>query len=1148
MSRCLSDAELDRYHAGDMSEAQAAAAREHLAGCQQCAARSAALVAEHEDIVRHLRGLDACPTPALPGRSLDARAHDHRHGFSDEGASASASVSAWAHKPGDQIGSYRLLELLGEGGFGVVYLAEQSQPVRRRVALKILKPGMDTHRVVARFEAERQALAMMDHPNVAKVLDAGATAQGRPYFAMEYVQGMPITAYCDRQRLDTPSRLELFEQVCHAVQHAHQKGIIHRDLKPSNVLVTIQDQRAVPKVIDFGVAKAISRQLTEQTIYTEQGQLIGTPEYMSPEQAEMTGLNIDTRTDVYSLGVLLYELLVGTLPFDPQSLRRAGYAEIQRVIREQEPPKPSTRLSSLGGQSVAVVHQRRTDLPTLVSQLRGDLDWIILKAMEKDRTRRYSTASELAADVSHYLCNEVVSACPPSTVYRLRKFVRRHRIGVLSAVAVAAALVLGVIGTTTMAVAASRERQAAVAARDAAEQAQLAEQRQREAAEQARAEAERQTAIARSVNAFLQDMLGAADPFGGEPAGLARTANVVDMLDVAAKRIETRFAGQPEAEAGVQSMLGTTYLGLSLLEPAERRLDRALALRREILGEEHPDTLKSRNDWARLLTSQGKYAEAEKEQLAVLDARRRVLGSEDPDTLASESDWGGLLFRRGRLAEAEKVLRDVWTVRRRVLGDDHLDTLRSLNDLALLLRTEGRLDEAEPLQRAAEENTRRVLGKNHPDAITALSNLALLTYAKGDKVEAERMLSDALVRFRESLSEEHGHTLTMMNNLAVLKQELGKTTEAEELLRRALGIQRRVMGDRHVDTLTSLHNLSGVLEEQGRLAEAEQLEREVVEGLRGSLGPDHPSTLTACETLSRLLFNQGKYAEAEAEFSRTLEAYKRLSLGDSPDAETVLYWLARCAAGQARWAQAEERWRQLLEMQTRRLGENDKTTAGTLRWLGGALADGGKTDEAEQVYRRSAAAYRSTVGLDDRDTLGAIVDLAMLLKQRSGSGAAEILSDEEKKASGEAERLLREALGAQRRSLGADDRHTLITMNNLACLLRDRGRTAEAEPLFRELVNAADRTLPPDHDYLAIFHGQYGRCLLKMGRYEEAEPHLESSHAALLAKHGPTHARVQESLGNLTALYDAWGRPEKAEELRARFPATAPSTASTTGP
>src|SRR5262245_42014060 len=341
--------------------------------------------------------------------------------------------------PGTIIGPYKLVEQLGEGGFGVVFLAEQERPVRRNMALKIIKPGMDTRQVIARFEAERQALAMMDHPNIAKVYDAGATENGRPYFVMDLVQGVPITDYCDQCNLTTRERLELFITVCQAVQHAHQKGIIHRDLKPTNVLVAMQDGNPSPKIIDFGVAKAVGQRLTEHTLTTAFAQMVGSPLYMSPEQAELSPLGVDTRSDIYSLGVMLYELLAGTTPFDKDRLHDASYDELRRIIREEEPPRPSTRISTLAADlATTVAERRRTDARRLCEQVRGELDWIVMKCLEKDRNRRYETPSSLARDIERYLHDEPVQACPPSAVYRLKKFVRRNKI--------AAAFVLLLVG------------------------------------------------------------------------------------------------------------------------------------------------------------------------------------------------------------------------------------------------------------------------------------------------------------------------------------------------------------------------------------------------------------------------------------------------------------------------------------------------------------------------------------------------------------------------------------------------------------------------------------------------------------------------------------------------------------------------------
>src|SRR2546425_3411062 len=387
-------------------------------------------------------------------------AHETAGGFlADSKRDESAALTL---KEGDRIGRYKLLQPVGEGGCGVVYMAEQTEPVRRRVALKVIKLGMDTKQVIARFEAERQALALMDHPNIAKVLDAGATEAGRPYFVMELVRGIKITEFCDEKSVPTADRLRLFTQVCQAIQHAHQKGLIHRDIKPSNILVTVNDGVPVPKIIDFGIAKATAGPLTDKTFFTAFEQFIGTPAYMSPEQAEMTSLDIDTRTDIYSLGVLLYELLTGRPPFDPSELLQSGLDEMRRTIREKEPDRPSTRLSTMAeGELTTVAKHRHTEAPRLIHLVRGDLDWIVMKCLEKDRARRYETANGLASDIQRHLNNEPVVARPPSTLYRIEKLVRRNRLAFTAAALVALALVLGIVASTWQAIRATRFRQQA---------------------------------------------------------------------------------------------------------------------------------------------------------------------------------------------------------------------------------------------------------------------------------------------------------------------------------------------------------------------------------------------------------------------------------------------------------------------------------------------------------------------------------------------------------------------------------------------------------------------------------------------------------------------------------------------------------------
>src|SRR6516165_10312351 len=525
----------------------------------------------------------------------------------DDGAAAVPTEAV-----GTTIGPYKLVEEIGEGGMGSVWMAQQTEPVKRLVALKLINPGMDSKQVLARFEAERQALALMDHPNIAKVHDGGTTDTGRPYFVMELVKGVPITKYCDDHHLTPRDRLELFVPVCQAVQHAHQKGIIHRDLKPSNVMVCLYDGKPVPKVIDFGVAKATGPKLTERTMYTEFGQVVGTLEYMSPEQAELNQLDIDTRSDIYSLGVLLYELLTGTTPLDKKRLKEAAMVEVLRLIREEEPPRPSTRLSTTASQ------------PSIAAN-RG-LDWIVMKALEKDRNRRYETANGFAMDVQRYLAGEPVLAAPASQWYRLRKFVRRNRGPVIAGSLVLLALVAGVIGTTVGMLqandAAEAERRAT---KDALEQKRLADQAakqerqakvreaqradgekkakveaevRRKEAEARRKEAERNLAFAKKGNEILGSVFAGLDPKLIAESGWPLQDVLRENLGKAVKELEGSAIGDPLEVAAMQNNLGLSLLSLGEYALAAEVFDKALQTRQAKLGEDHPDTLNSMNNLA----------------------------------------------------------------------------------------------------------------------------------------------------------------------------------------------------------------------------------------------------------------------------------------------------------------------------------------------------------------------------------------------------------------------------------------------------------------------------------------------------------------------------------------------------------------------
>ncbi|MCA9281198.1 MAG: serine/threonine protein kinase [Phycisphaeraceae bacterium] len=822
-------------------------------------------------------------------------------GAHDEDATIAAMPS---ERVGGRIGPYKLLQLIGEGGFGVVYMAEQETPVRRKVALKIIKLGMDTKQVIARFEAERQALAMMDHPNIAKVFDAGATETGRPYFVMELVKGEPITEYCDRHNLSVEDRLDLFQQTCNAVQHAHQKGIIHRDIKPSNVMITLLDSGPVPKVIDFGIAKATNQRLTEKTVFTEYRQFIGTPEYMSPEQAEMSGIDIDTRSDVYSLGVLLYELLTGTTPFDSQSLRSAGYGEIQRIIREETPHKPSTRVSTLDTLPSIAAH-RLTEPKKLGLIIRGDLDWIVMKALEKDRTRRYETANGFAADIQRYLDSKPVDAGPPSAAYRMRKFIRRNRASVAAASLMACVLILGVVGTTwgmlwalderdradmeatNASLAAEAERTARLEAQRASEEARVAE-----AAAIARAEELESVAAFQSsqlggidvelMGARLRDAILAATPEESH-AALLEGLSPVNFTSLALRMlqdnifertidaIDAQFEEQPLVRARLLQTVADTVRELGLLDLANDPQTRALAIRRDALGDDHPDTLTSISNMGFLLRLQGRLEEAEPYYLEALEGSRRVLGDDHFDTLISFNNMGGLLQSQGRFEEAEPYYRRALEGRRRLLGDDHPSTLTSLNNVGGLLRKRERYDEAEPYYHEAMERRRRVLGPDHPSTLNSIGNMGLLLWQQGRLDEAEPYLREALEGRRRVLGDDHPYTLTSVNNMASLLRSRGRYDEAAAHCREAMSGFRRVLGDDHPSTLESISNMGALFEAQGRYIEAEPYYREALEVRRRVLGDDHPSMIDSIDRMSRVLMAQGRLTEAEPLWRELIE-------------------------------------------------------------------------------------------------------------------------------------------------------------------------------------------------------------------------------------------------------------------------------------
>jgi len=691
------------------------------------------------------------------------------------------------------------------------------------VALKLIRSGVYDNAVARRFKSEQQSLAIMEHPAIAKVLDAGSTPSGQPYFVMEYVPGLAITRYCDEEKLKVRERLELFLRVCEGVQHAHQKAIIHRDLKPSNILVVGLDGKPAPRIIDFGIAKTTSQQGSDQTLLTRGGAPMGTPGYMSPEQANPGLGDVDTRTDVYSLGVILYELLAGAHPLDRRRWQKQPFDEVLRQIREEDPPRPSTKLSREKESLTATAEMRSTEPRQLVTLLRGDLDWITMKAMERDRARRYGTPSELAADIGRYLRSEPVVARPTTTGYRLRKYVRRHRVGVAAAGGLALLLI-------------------AFAVMQAVQLRRITRERDR----------------ANRITDFMTSMFKVSQP--SEARGNAITAR--EILDKASNDINTGLAKDPELQAQMMDVMGNVYTSLGLYPRGDSLLRRAVETRKSVLGPKHPDTLRSMGSLAWILQREGRYAEAETLGRETLDLQRRVLGPESVDTLRSGSDLSWTLYEEGKYAESERLLRKTLDVQRRVLGPEDRQTLQSMSDLGWTLGEEGRYAEAEKMERETLDIRRRVLGAEHPDTQTSMNNLAGIFEWEGHFAEADQLFRELIDLDRRIRGPEHPDTLIAMNNLANVLAYEGRYAEAAKLQQGTLEVQRRTLGPEHRDALITAIGWANSLGGLGKYDEAEKLLLQTRDIQSRLLGPDSPRTADTTYNLACLAVRRGRRDEA----------------------------------------------------------------------------------------------------------------------------------------------------------------------------------------------------------------------------------------------------------------------------------------------
>ena len=852
-------------------------------------------------------------------------------------ASAAPPSQSPAHSLPASIGKYRIVRLLGEGGMGAVYEAEQDQP-RRSVALKVIKAAWASPEMLRRFEQESQALGRLQHPGIAQIYEAGSADAGfgvQPFFAMELIHGKPLVEYANKHKLNTRQRLELMIQVCDAVHHAHQRGIIHRDLKPGNILV---DETGQPKILDFGLARATDSD-AHATRQTDMGQLLGTLAYMSPEQVLADPYALDTRSDVYALGVILYELLAGKMPY---TLSRHLH-EAMRTIQVTDP----------------------VPLSTVSRVYRGDIETIVAKALEKDKERRYASAAGLAGDIRRYLNDEPIVARPASTSYQLQKFARRNKALVVGIAAVFAVLVLGVLASTWEAV-----------------QARRAEKK-----------AQEQSAIAQAVNNFLQnDLLAQASAYNQSKPDPNITVRTV--LDRAAQNIQGKFDKQPEVEAAIRDTIGQTYQELGQYPEARRQLERELEVERQVMGAENPKTLRTMSRIGRTATFQANFPEAESLLSQTLQAQRRVLGPEHPDTLQSMNNLATVYVKLGKYPQAEALYRQVMESRRRVLGPEHPDTLASMSGLANDYRLQGKYAEAEALNSQLLEIERRVLGAEHPSTLATMNNLANDYNLHGNYAQAEVLDSQVLEIRRRVLGPEHPDTLTSMSNLGNDYTPQGKYAQAEALNGQILEIERRVLGPEHPDTVESITNLANDYNLEGKYREASTLYSQSVEIERRVLGAEHPDTLVSESNLAEVYYSQGKYAEAEALCSQIVEISRRVLGPDHPLTLGNMNNLADDYSAQGKYAQAKALYLQTLDSERRVLGDDHPYVFDVLSGIAFMYQRQGKYDSAETYAAKALAGRRHALGQENSDTMASAADLALAYLSLGKFGKSEPLARE----------------------------------------------------------------------------------------------------------------------------------------------------------
>ncbi len=869
-----------------------------------------------------------------------------------EGLGAAGDSSPASEQPGCIVGPYKLVEQIGEGGMATVWMAQQTDPVKRLVAVKLIKPGMDTKQVLARFEAERQALALMDHPNIARVLDGGTTAAGRPYFVMDLVKGIPITKYCDEHQLTPQQRLDLFIPVCQAIQHAHQKGIIHRDLKPTNVLVALYDGKPVPKVIDFGVAKATGHQLTQRTLVTRFGTIVGTLEYMSPEQASFNQLDVDTRSDIYSLGVLLYELLTGSPPHGKRETEADGLIETLRAIREQVPTLPSTKLSTADSTLAAY---RGTEPAKLTKLVRGELDWIVMKALEKDRNRRYETANGLATDLQNYLADEPVQACPPSASYRLRRFVRRNKGAVAAIAALFLLLVAGILGTSWGLVRAEhaweaegRQRKLAEAAVVAERVAKEAEAKQRTLATEAARQATKEAAVAAAINDFLnRDILLLSNAMGQMGSGVTPDANLSlrTVLQRAARRMDGKFPGEPEVEMRLRYTIGASLSFLGDNTSALPQIEKVVALSHQLLDRNDLFTLNAEYRLAGIHRALGHSALAVRLAQENLERRKAAFGETNHQTMRGMNGLALAYQSDKQLDKALQIAQQHLELRKRHSGPRNEDTWVSMNNVAWLYQEQKKWDKAVPLFEEALAGMRSHLGPLHPERLNTTANLARAYYHTEQLDKAIVLEEPVLPQYKTVYGVDDARTLSVFNSLLTYYTDAGSSAKAEALLN-----STRIGGAYHRPNAIPAQD-----QREKRYRELLQRLKPAADRYHQELSAkkaDDPATLAARQAFGVALRNQKRTTGAAYQLQAVLDVRQRLLGANHPDTRATCLELAMARFLQGHINKALALFHQANpEMQVRATRACSLMLAVGLQRLGELSEDWCKSDKSERSRR-----------------------------------------------------------------------------------------------------------------------------------------------------------------------------------------------------